>query len=184
MKFIVSFPTSAVMRVLLISSIVSVAFHCHQESQVKEVPINKNAINNSLVEFNKSITVRENDELDQYAKRQNWDMVKTGTGLRYLIYSKGSGQRASSGMRAKVKYSMRLLDGTLCYDSEKRGPRDFVVSGDGVESGLHEAIHFLRVGDKAIVLMPSYLAHGLLGDNDKIPPRASLVFDVEVISLQ
>ena len=58
------------------------------------------------------------------------------------------------------------------------------IGKDNVESGIHEGITYLRVGDKAKLLIPSYLAHGLVGDKNKIPPRATLVVDLHLIRLQ
>jgi FKBP-type peptidyl-prolyl cis-trans isomerase len=54
---------------------------------------------------------------------------------------------------------------------------------DNVENGLHEAIQYLRVGDKAKIILPSYLAHGLTGDSDKIPPMASVLYDIELVEI-
>jgi FKBP-type peptidyl-prolyl cis-trans isomerase len=52
-----------------------------------------------------------------------------------------------------------------------------------VESGLEEGILLLQEGDKARFIMPPHLAHGLIGDRDKIPARATIIYDLELVSL-
>jgi FKBP-type peptidyl-prolyl cis-trans isomerase len=53
-----------------------------------------------------------------------------------------------------------------------------------VESGLEEGILLLREGDKAKFILPPHLAHGLLGDDNKIPARSIIVYDLELLSLE
>jgi len=55
---------------------------------------------------------------------------------------------------------------------------------DNVESGLHEVILLMKVGDKAKVVLPSHLAFGLTGDSSKIPHSTPLVYDIQLIDLQ
>jgi FKBP-type peptidyl-prolyl cis-trans isomerase len=86
-------------------------------------------------------------------------------------------------MSAKLKFSVSLLDGTLCYSSDSSGLESFIIDHDQVESGLHEGIKLLHEGDKAKFILPSHLAHGLIGDKDKIPRRSPIVYDIELIQL-
>ena len=52
-----------------------------------------------------------------------------------------------------------------------------------VESGLHEGVQLMRVGDKSRMIMPPHLAHGILGDGDCIPRRAIIIYDVELLNI-
>ena len=54
----------------------------------------------------------------------------------------------------------------------------------GVESGLEEGILLMKTGGKAKFILPPHLAYGLPGDGKKIPARAILVYDVELLSIQ
>jgi FKBP-type peptidyl-prolyl cis-trans isomerase FkpA len=139
-----------------------------------------------LIEREKQYVKLESDNIDQYVKRQGWDkeMKVSGTGLRYMFYKRGSGEQAANEKFAKVSFKISLLDGTECYSSEKDGPKEFRIGRDNVESGLHEAVAMMRVGDKAIFILPSHLAHGLMGDFNKIPPKASVVYDIELLGLR
>jgi len=138
---------------------------------------------NKLIEANKMYVKKESDEIDQYVKHRGLDMTTTGTGLRYTITQKGTGVSAKPEQRAKVNYKISLLDGTVCYTSDSAGPKEFLIGRDNVESGLHEGIQYMHVGDKAIFILPSHLAHGLIGDESKIPPHASVRYDIELLSL-
>lgn len=58
-----------------------------------------------------------------------------------------------------------------------------LVGKDNVEAGLHEGIQLMHVGDQMRFILPSHLAHGLTGDQSKIPPLASVVYEVELLEL-
>lgn len=124
--------------------------------------------------------------IDQFVKRNNWPIQVSGTGIRYYIYEQGEGEAATPGRVAIVNFEIRLLDAdtTLCYSSNPQQPSEFLIDMDNVESGLHEAITYLKEGDKAYIILPHYLAHGLLGDMDKIPPLSPVLYDIELISLK
>ena len=153
------------------------------ESNTHTKNVNLDSLKEPLVNANKIYVKKEADEIDQYIKFKNLDMQKSGTGLRYMIYNKGAGIQAKMGMYAKISYKISLLNGTICYSSDKSGPKQFMIGQDNIESGLHEGITYMHVGDKALLILPSHLAHGLLGDEDKIPPRSSVVYDIELISV-
>ncbi|MCC6691685.1 MAG: FKBP-type peptidyl-prolyl cis-trans isomerase [Bacteroidia bacterium] len=146
--------------------------------------INFDSLREPLINANKLSVKRESEEIDQYAKFKNWNMITTGTGARYMIYKHGEGGVAQSGQMARIAYKIYLLDGTLCYTSEKNGPKQFVIGGDNTETGLHEVITYLSVGDKAMIILPSHLAFGLAGDGNKIPPKSSVLYDIELLSLR
>jgi FKBP-type peptidyl-prolyl cis-trans isomerase len=55
------------------------------------------------------------------------------------------------------------------------------VDFDQVESGLHEGIKYMKKGEKARLILPPHLAHGLIGDMNKIPMNATLIYDIQVI---
>lgn len=137
-----------------------------------------------LIEANKMYVKRESDEIDQYIAHRGWQMKTTGTGLRYMITKKGTGEAATIDRQAKVNYNITLLDGTKCYSSDSTGAKVFVIGRDNVESGLHEGIQLLHVGDKATFILPSHLAHGLLGDDSKIPPHATVIYDIELLAIR
>ncbi len=137
-----------------------------------------------LLEANKTIIKAENNQIDRLITQNNWEMTETGTGLRYQVIEKGKGAKAVAGKFVRFEYEVKLISGELIYSSTQTGPKEFRVGSGGVESGLEEGILLLNVGEKARFIIPSYLAHGLSGDQDKIPPKATLIYTVKLIDLQ
>ena len=82
-----------------------------------------------------------------------------------------------------INYTVTLLNGDTCY-ATKGEPEEFTVGEDNAESGLHEGIQLMHEGDKAIMIIPSHLAHGLAGDLKKIPIRSTIVYDVELVKVK
>lgn len=137
-----------------------------------------------MIAANKLRIKREDLRIAAYAKHRNWQMQTTGTGLRYLIYSNGEGELPLEGNTAVINYEVKLLDGTLCYSSDSNGTKGITLGRSEVENGLDEGLRLMRVGDKARIIIPSHLAFGLLGDGDKIPSHAVLVYDIELIDIK
>ncbi|MBL7137203.1 MAG: FKBP-type peptidyl-prolyl cis-trans isomerase [Bacteroidales bacterium] len=138
----------------------------------------------NLMAYNRGIIKTEEQEIEDFLARYRWDVKQSSTGLRYLIYRRGNGRQAGTGMRARFHYSVRLLNGKLVYSSDSLGEKAFILGHGGVETGLEEGMLLLREGDRAKFIIPSYLAYGLLGDQRKIPPGATLVYDIELIELK
>jgi gliding motility-associated peptidyl-prolyl isomerase len=145
--------------------------------------LSQGQVTEKLLEANKAIIKAENDQIDKLIIRNGWEMNETGTGLRYQIIEKGSGEKAKTGMTIVFGYEVSLMNGDVIYSSAKTGPKQFKLGSGGVESGLEEGMLLLSVGDKARFIIPSYLAHGLSGDQDKIPPKATLIYTVKVLNL-
>jgi len=110
-------------------------------------------------------------------------MTLDSTGYFYEIYHHGNGKPVKQNSFVILKYKVYLLDGTLCYNSDSTGLLKFRVSKTDIESGLDNGIRKLKQGDKARFIFPPFLAHGLLGDEKKIPPRSIIIYDVELIDV-
>jgi FKBP-type peptidyl-prolyl cis-trans isomerase FkpA len=156
---------------------------CKQNKNQQVVDYKK--LENDLLEKNKKLSHSESVAIDEYIKKNNWKgAVKTGTGLRYIIILEGDGILAKTGNIAKVNYKVSLLDGTLCYSSDSKDPNEFKIGQDDIESGLHEGITYMHVGDKAKFLLPSHLAHGFTGDQKKIPSNSPILYEIELLGLR
>lgn len=138
----------------------------------------------SLVNYNRGVVRTEDQQIEDFIARYGWKMTKTGTGLRYMIFRRGNGKPATKGKVAVIRYSVRLLNGNLCYSSDIDGLKKFKIGYGGVESGVEEGILLMRIGDRAKFIVPSHLAFGLLGDQNKIPPNAALVYDIELVEIK
>lgn len=133
---------------------------------------------------NRQLIERDAELIDAYIRRRNWQMEKTPSGFFYQVYQQGLGAEVKKGDVISLEYKLWLLDGTLCYTSEERGALVFLVGQGGVETGLEEAVLLLREGDKARLILPPFLAHGLVGDQEMIPPRATIVYDLQVTGIK
>lgn len=161
--------------VFLITSLASCDTQPDQKEQVDPAKYKK-----PLMNANKELVELEEQDIDNYVARQGWEMIETGSGLRYLIYEHGNGRKVEEGLVVQCAYESGLLTGKKCYNSDNRGPMEFLVGRGGVESGLEEAVLLLREGDKVKIILPSHLAFGLVGDDHCIPKKAVVVYDLEV----
>ena len=142
---------------------------------------NNELIKNQFIKANQQLMQKENDEMDYYAKSHQLNFTRTGSGIRYFVYKPSiKGDSIKDNMQITLNFTLKLMDGTLCYSSKTEGCRTFFVGHEDIESGIHKGLKYLKRGDKAILLIPSPLAHGLLGDFNKIPPQMPIVYDVEV----
>jgi len=129
------------------------------------------------------------EEKEEFKKRMESledSLTETESGLKYVITQENpSGTKPTSGQRVSVHYDGRLSDGTQFDSSYKRGqPIQFPVGVGQVIPGWDEGISLLKTGEKATLVIPADLAYGARGAGGVIPPNATLVFDVELVSVQ
>ena len=118
--------------------------------------------------------------LDENAKREG--VVTTATGLQYEVLKEGSGDSPKETDNVTVHYHGTLIDGTVFDSSVDRGqPATFPVNG--VIQGWVEALQLMNPGAKYKLFIPSNLAYGERGAGGAIGPNATLVFEVELISI-
>lgn len=105
------------------------------------------------------------------------------SGLRYLVRAPGTGEATPRiGDEVICHYAGRLLDGTSFDSSYRRGaPFTFRLGTGAVISGWDEAFLKMHKGEKRTLVVPHWLAYGEKGRPPTIPPKATLVFEVELI---
>lgn len=165
----------------LIITLIVTGCACGQKEAANQPPP-KN-LDEQLIQANKAMAEQEDEDINSYVDRAGWDMVTTGRGLRYWIYEEGEGEPGKYGQVAVFNYETKLITGKLCYSSDSTGTKQFLIGKGGVESGLEEAMLLLRKGDKAKIILPSHLAFGMVGDDNCIPKRATLIYDLEMLDL-
>lgn len=154
------------------------------KNQENQPEINPQVLQESLENVNRKLVLEEAEAIDAYAKRHGLQTIKTGTGLQFIVTFQGVGDSIRKGEVVRFKYVTKLLSGEIIYSSETSGPKQFVVGRGGVEAGLEEAVLYLKHGDAAIIILPSHLAFGLLGDQDMIPPRSTVIYEIEILDNQ
>ena len=158
--------------------VIIIACSCNN-SQIQG-PVEKKIIADKMVDINKFLVEKDNEQINKFIDSQNLEMVQTQSGLWYNIIRKGTGANFVDGNSVTIDYSSSLLDGTKCYSSTERGDKVVVISKSDIESGLNEGLKLLNPGSEAMFILPPYLAFGLLGDGKNIPARSVIVYNVKV----
>ncbi|MDI3321798.1 FKBP-type peptidyl-prolyl cis-trans isomerase [Pinibacter soli] len=110
-------------------------------------------------------------------------VVTLPSGLQYQIITQGTGPKPSVSDKVKCHYHGTLIDGTVFDSSVERGqPVDFPVGG--VIKGWVEALQLMPVGSKWKLFIPSDLAYGDRDAGQKIGAGSTLIFDVELLSIE
>lgn len=110
-------------------------------------------------------------------------VVTLPSGLQYKIMKEGAGPKPTTSDTVVCNYRGTLINGTEFDSSYKRGqPATFPVSG--VIKGWTEALQLMPIGSKWQLFIPSDLAYGDNGAGADIGPGATLIFEVELISIQ
>ncbi len=120
---------------------------------------------------------------DFLASNKNKAGVKTlPSGLQYQVLQEGRGKSPAKTDKVTTHYHGTLIDGTVFDSSYERGqPATFPVNG--VIAGWTEALQLMKEGAKWRLFIPSELAYGTRGAGEDIGPNATLIFDVELISV-
>src|SRR5213075_1421976 len=110
-------------------------------------------------------------------------MKTTASGLQYKVEKEGTGSQPKPTDMVTVNYRGTLIDGTEFDSSYKRGqPATFPVNG--VIKGWTEALQLMNQGAKYQLVIPSNLAYAERGAGADIGPDATLIFEVESMSIQ
>jgi len=138
-----------------------------------------------------------------YFKKIKATATKSTTGLIYKIIENGGGKKPANGSTVYIAYSGFLESGMLfdssvksveesyCKFNEQKQlqngyqPFPFVVgSKTGLIPGFIEGLEKMKVGDKAVLFIPSNLAYGEQGAGTIIPPNANIIFEIQMLEKQ
>lgn len=106
---------------------------------------------------------------------------KTHTGLHYLVSNPGTGKQPIAGSKVTVKYRGYLMSGKV-FESNQQG-YTFTLGSKEVISGWNEGIKLMREGGRFKFIIPPHLAYGGSGA-DIIPPFSTIIFDIDLISVE
>lgn len=109
----------------------------------------------------------------------------TESGLQYIDNVVGEGDFPMEGEMVTVHYTGKLTDGKVFDSSVKRNdPFSFVIGVGQVIKGWDEGVITMKPGGKRTLVIPPDLGYGARGAGGVIPPNATLIFDVELISIR
>ncbi len=117
------------------------------------------------------------------ANKSKDGVVTLPSGLQYKILTAGTGPKPTASDSVKCNYKGTLIDGKEFDSSYKRGqPATFAVGQ--VIKGWTEALELMPVGSKWQIFVPSSLGYGERGAGAEIGPGATLIFEVELLSIE
>ena len=166
-------------KILLLTLLAVICLSCQEKPKPVPTP-NQSQLKESLEKANRYLILEEEEEIQNYVDRHEWNMVATGSGLRYEILQQGEGELIQPGQTVVMEYVLNDIQGDVVYSSENDGLKSFVVGAGGAETGLDEAVRRMRKGTVAHVIIPSHLGYGLLGDQNRIPSYATLVYTIRI----
>jgi len=111
--------------------------------------------------------------------------VTTASGLKYLEIKEGTGSSPQTGQMVTVHYTGTLTDGKK-FDSsvDRNQPFQFQIGVGQVVKGWDEGVMSMKIGGKRKLIIPPELGYGSRGAGGVIPPNATLIFEVELISVK
>lgn len=109
----------------------------------------------------------------------------TASGLQYKVLTEGKGNKPSATSKVTVKYTGKLIDGTVFDSTDKNNGGEPISFGlNQVIRGWTEGLQLMSPGSKYIFYIPSDLAYGDQGAGGLIPGGATLIFEIELISFE
>lgn len=143
---------------------------------------NSAAVNSN--QTNTNTTVGANKEGNAIKPDTNNQLIQNPMELQIETLTPGQGEPIVAGQTAVVHYTGWLTDGTKFDSSVDRGtPFEFVVGAGAVIAGWDQGVIGMKVGEKRKLTIPSDLAYGDAGVGP-IPPKATLVFEVELLTIK
>ncbi len=118
-------------------------------------------------------------------KMEKQDTVTTASGLKYIDIKVGNGATPKAGQTVEVHYTGWLTDGKKFDSSKDRNtPFSFPLGQGRVIKGWDEGLSTMKVGGVRKLIIPPALGYGAAGAGAAIPPNATLVFEVEFLSIK
>lgn len=136
------------------------------------------------IDASRDFLAKERKSIEAYIKDRKLKLKRSGTGLYYQILADSAGGPAvQSEDVVQYDYEVSLMNGNPLYSSATDGRAELKVDKQDAVIGLHESLKLLGLGDKGLFILPSHLAYGVAGDQNKVPPRIPLVYEIKVVNI-
>jgi peptidylprolyl isomerase len=109
----------------------------------------------------------------------------TATGLRVVHLAEGTGEAPRAGKLVAVRFTGMLQEGQVVFEQITRrdDPYEFVLGAGTVVAGWEEGVALMREGGRALLIVPPELGYGEKGNGDAVPPNATLLYVMELVSV-
>tara|TARA_B100001250_G_C19770568_1_gene776979 strand:- start:459 stop:983 length:525 start_codon:yes stop_codon:yes gene_type:complete len=162
---------------------------CQSSYQKKINNPSNNHIDNFFINANKTIIQNEELKIDSILESSTMSFVKHHLGIRFFLEdtrtSTVSAEYPKDGDLVIIEYSCHVFDdlNDLMIDNivDTLG---FQIGYSKQMRGLNYAIKLLSVGDKAKIIIPSYLGFGMSGYGKVVPPYSTLVLNVKLLNIE
>ncbi len=154
-------------------------------------------LNQALVDFRQHVIATQTEKRNTESTKnqttsntfletnRNKDGVVTlPSGLQYRVITPGTGKSPAGQDTVSVKYTGKLIDGTVFDSTASRGDTPATFRVDRVIKGWTEALQKMKVGANWELFIPSDLAYGERGSFGKIGPNQALIFNVELLDVK
>ncbi len=169
--------------VLLVCLMALVSCECSSshEPVVQDQPTSPGGDN---IQAQRDFLEKERNSINSYIKDRKLKMERTGTGLYYQILEDSVSEvMVETEDIVDFDYDIYLMNGSLLYSSSEEGIKTLRVDKEDAEMGLHESLKLLGLGDKGRFILPSHLAFGVGGDQERVPPKTPLVYELKIINI-
>jgi len=135
------------------------------------------------IEEDKIVSNQSNENFSFQNSTEGGTLIKTASGLQYEIIKMGDGEKPNATDKVEVHYHGTLEDGTVFDSSVDRG-QTISFPLNRVIKGWTEGVQLMPVGSKFKFIIPPELAYGERGAGGIIPSNATLIFEVELFSIE
>lgn len=142
-----------------------------------------NSLMKSIKEKNNAPLIKAGKEYIEKFSKQSGVKKLDGCDVYYKVIKEGDGEKPNYASNVKVHYEGKTIDGKIFDSSIKRGEPQVMNVGQVIK-GWQEALIAMPVGSKWEIVIPYNLAYGEHGAGEDIKPFSTLIFTVELISIE
>ncbi len=153
-----------------------------------QIPSNKytekDSISTEMMKLNILMVEVEQRDIKSYIDTSSLKFEESPTGFFYAIKNHGKGDRINKNNIVIIDYQVESLYGDTLYTFTGKASKELKVGTQSKERGFDQALTLLKAGSQAIIIVPSNLAYGVLGDRNKISPRSTLLYRINKIKFK
>ena len=158
---------------------------CYNPKPRKPVTYSSGTDQSESIAFNKKLYNQESNMIAQYAENDTiHDYKNSSYGFWYsIINDQEDTIFPQKGDKITFNYNISDFQGNKFYSEKELGTQTYYVEQQEMIQGIQHGIQYLNTGEKAIFLLPSHMAYGYLGDNDKIGPNTPIILTIEILNI-